>query len=164
MSDPYRSTGRKRIVRAPDDTDETTPTSPPPPEHTLREVLEAQQLDTPVRVAADKLLEEIAERSRAQGERISQLERSGTWWQRARAVAGTIGAAGVLSALAVVAAQLIAHGDARAEARQQAAKLQLHTSDLITLRDQVESIRLQVAADHALLQLCAARLGAQGSP
>jgi hypothetical protein len=63
----------------------------------------------------------------------------------------------VLSALAVVAAQLIAHGDSRAEARQQRVLLN-------SVSTEVEKIRLQVTADHALLQLCATRLGvAQGA-
>lgn len=165
MADPYKSTGRHR-ARRPSDTDETTPAPAPPPEHTLREVLESAPLDVPARVAADRLLEEIAERGRAQDARIAELERKGTWWQRARAVAGTVGAAGLASALAVVAAQLIAHGDARAEARQQAAQVQRHGAQLLELARDLETIRLQVTADHTLLQICAARLGAaqQGVP
>ena len=154
MADPYRSTGRHR-TRKPSDTDEHEPASTAP-EHTLREVLDAAPLDVGARVATDRLIAEIADRSKAQDERIAELERKGTWWQRARAVAGTVGLAGVLSALAVVAAQLIAHGDSRAEARQQRVLLDSVSSE-------VEKIRLQVTADHALLQICASRLGvAQG--
>ena len=175
MGDPYKSSGKHRAakratagraVARPDDTDETAPVSPPAPEHTLREVLADQELDTAVAVAADKLLEEIAERSRAQEGRIAELERGESLWRRARAVVGTVSAAGVLSALAVVAAQLISHGDARAEGRQQASQIIRHASQLEELRDQIDKLRLQVTADHTLLQFCAARLGAtlQGVP
>lgn len=141
-----------------------TPAEPPPPEHTLREVLESQQLDTPVRVAADKLLEEIAARARAADARIAALERSDTWWQRLTRLAGAVGAGAVLSGLAVIGAQLIAHGDARAEARQQAARIQLHGGRLDALVAELDKIHLQVAADHSLLQFCAARLGASLTP
>jgi hypothetical protein len=150
MGDPLSSTGKRRAMRKPpSDTDENEAIAP---ENTLREVLSEQKLDTAARVAADRLLEEIASRHAEQGERISRLEMRSTWWERASRLAATISVAGVLSALAFVAAQLISHGDARAKAAQQERRLDDATSH-------IDKIRIQATADHALLQICASRLG-----
>ena len=178
VGNPYQSSGKHRVAQPrttaqrvaakEDDTDEREPTAAPTPEEQLRAVLDELPLNTPAQVATSKLLEEIAERSRGQGtqiqgmeEEITALRRAGNLWHRLGKFGLAILGSGVLSSLAYVAAQLIEHGDARAEARQNAALVLRHAEQIQDLGEQLEKIRLQSAADRTLLQICASRLGAQ---
>jgi hypothetical protein len=75
-----------------------------------------------------------------------------------------LSAGAVVSAFAVVARALIAHGDASAMARQQTFQVAEHGSALVVLRSQIESLRAQAAADHALISVFAARLSTAPTP
>lgn len=170
---PYQSSGRHRAA-APrttaqrsavheDDTDEREPVAPLPEEE-LRAVLDALPLDTPAQVATSRLLEEIADRSRALEARVLAMQASARRWRMPMQVVKGVGVGGFFTGLVFVAQALISHGDARAQsARQSETVAQLEAAVKQLVRDQAQD-RAQLAADHALLVYLSARLGAPSNP
>ncbi|MGL4442485.1 MAG: hypothetical protein ACRCU1_02595 [Alsobacter sp.] len=86
-----------------------------------------------------------------------------TRWQRVARVFRGVGIGAIVATLGVVARVLIAHGDAGAVARQQAATVERHVVAIGQLQTETSILRAQAAADHALISIFAARLSASPS-
>lgn len=93
-------------------------------------------------------------------ERLARIEASHSRWRTPVQLLKGLGFGGVVAALAFCARALIAHGDAMAEARRQTALVQRHEEVLRRLAEDLAKDRAQAAADHALITLLVARLGA----
>lgn len=93
-------------------------------------------------------------------ERLAQLEQSTGRWRRPLSLLKGVGFGSIVGALIFCANALEARGDAASEARKQSAMVQRHEAVLLRLAEDLARDRAQAAADHAVLSILAARLGA----